>query len=197
MEPFEAAPARGYRLNRYVFAAEIHHLDGMPMYLRTHIDGVAYVYYCNDGETAESATDRLYDGLGGASLAEPSLSSDAGAKALKRGSHGSWISHVSFHGKVEQARTSSRTCAAPLVCPNMHVHLRTVPYAVTTYDAEDENLTAAIANAELERSPSYRAKQQTLSFFRSRAAMPCPHQGLSGYGFWAVIGYGYTPILRI
>jgi len=23
------------------------------------------------------------------------------------------------------------------------------------------------------------------------------HQGLSGYGFWDVIGYGYTPILRI
>jgi len=127
MEPFEAAPARGYRLNRKVFGAEIHHLDDMPMYLRTHIDGVAYMYHCNDGEAAESATDRLCDRLGGASLAEPSLSADAGAKARKRGSHGTWISNVSFYGKVEQARTSSRTCAAPLVCPNMPVHLRTAP----------------------------------------------------------------------
>jgi len=175
MEPFEAAPARGYRLNRKVFAAEIHHLDDMPMYLRTHIDGVAYIYHCNDGETAESATDRLCDRLGGASLTEPSLSTDAGAKARKRGSHGTWISNVSFYGKVEQARTSSRTCAAPLVCPNMPVHLRTAPYAVPTDDAEDEILTAAIANAELERSPAYRAKQQTLSFFRAQAAMPCPY----------------------
>ena len=29
------------------------------------------------------------------------------------------------------------------------------------------------------------------------AFTPTGHQGLSGYGFWAVIGYGYTPILRI
>jgi len=25
----------------------------------------------------------------------------------------------------------------------------------------------------------------------------CSYQGLSGYGFWAGVGYGYTPILRI
>jgi len=30
-----------------------------------------------------------------------------------------------------------------------------------------------------------------------RARRPPVEQGLSGYRFWAVIGYGYTPIIRI
>ena len=66
MEPFEAAPPRGFRLNRKVYVKTVRHLDDMPMYLPTNRDGVAFVYHCNEGETAESAMDRLCDRLGGA-----------------------------------------------------------------------------------------------------------------------------------
>jgi len=127
MEPLEAARAGGYGPNRNVFAFEIHHLSKTPMYLRTHIDGFASVYHCTDGKTAKSATDSLIDRLGGEIVAEPSLSVGAGAKVRKRGSHGTWISNVSFYGKVEQALTSSRTCAARLVCINNPVYLRNAP----------------------------------------------------------------------
>ena len=44
-----------------------------------------------------------------------------------------------------------------------------------TDDADDGNVTTAIAKAELERSPAYGAKQQTLRCFRRQAAMTCPH----------------------
>jgi len=64
MEPLEAARAGGYGPNRNLFAVEIHHLSKTPMYLRTHIDGVASFYHCTDGETAKSATDSLIDHLG-------------------------------------------------------------------------------------------------------------------------------------
>jgi len=41
--------------------------------------------------------------------------------------------------------------------------------------------------------PSFLAVRTSSRFFPPAAGV----QGLSGYGFWAVIGYGYTPILRI
>jgi len=48
MEPFEAAPPRGFRLNRKVYVKTVRHLDDMPMYLPTNRDGVALVYRCNE-----------------------------------------------------------------------------------------------------------------------------------------------------
>jgi len=127
MEFLEAARAGAYGPNQNVFAVEKHHLNKTPIFLRTHIDGVASIYHCTDGETAKSATDSLSDRLGGEILAEPSLSVGTGAKVRKRASHGTWISNVSFYGKVEQARTSSRTCAARFVCINNPVYLRNAP----------------------------------------------------------------------
>ena len=41
--------------------------------------------------------------------------------------------------------------------------------------------------------PSFLAVRTSSRFFPPAAGV----QGLSGYGFWAVVGYGYTPILRI
>jgi len=48
MEPFEAAPPRGFRLNRKVYVKTVRHLDDMPMYLPTNRDGVAFIYRCNE-----------------------------------------------------------------------------------------------------------------------------------------------------
>lgn len=56
----------------------------------------------------------------------------------------------------------------------MPEHLRVAPYALPESDADDEILASAITHAELERSPSYKATQQTLSFYRVQAAKPCP-----------------------
>jgi len=158
MEPFEAAPPRGFRLNRKVYVKTVRHLDDMPMYPPTNRDGVAVVYHCNEGETAETAIDRLCDRLGGAAHAEPSLITGAGTKTQRRGSHGTWSSSIMFYGKLEAARMSSRTCAAPLVCPNMPEDLRLAPYTMPDDDADDALLTAAIERAELERSPAYKGQ---------------------------------------
>jgi len=184
MEPFEAAPPRGFRLNHKVYVKTVRHLDDMAMYLPTIRDGVAFVYYCNEGETAETAIDRLCDRLGGAAHAEPSLITGTGTKTQRRGSHGTWSSSIVFYGKLETAHTSSRTCAAPLVCPNMPEDLRLAPYTMPDDDADDALLTAAIERAKLERSPAYKAKQQTCSFYRAKAASPCPfvHQNYAQLG---------------
>lgn len=137
MQPFESAPSRGYRLNRKVYVREVRHLDDMPLYLATNPGGIAYIYRCHDGTNAEAATDRLCDRLGGGPIADPSLSAGAGARTGKRGSHGIWTSNIVFYGKSETARSSSRACSAPLVCPNMPEHLRVAPYALPESDADD------------------------------------------------------------
>lgn len=127
------------------------------------------------GQTAEGALDRLCDRLGGAQLTQGPPG--AGGRKRKRGQHGGWTSSITFYQKRETTTNSTRQCAAPLVCPRMPVHLRHAPYKLPADDAEEDDavLKAAIEEAELARTPTYRTQQATQSFYRAHVNMPCPY----------------------
>lgn len=60
----------------------------------------------------------------------------------------------------------------------MPEHLRLTPYSSPEADADDAILASAITHAEMERSPAYKAKNQTLCFYRAQAAKLCPYRQL-------------------
>ena len=68
-----------------------------------------------------------------------------------------------------------------------------------------QRASAPPASRRPERTPTSAASSAAAPASAKRGRRPSParrrggrhRQGLSGYGFWAVIGYGYTPILRI
>lgn len=59
----------------------------------------------------------------------------------------------------------------------MPAHVRLAPYRLPSDDGDEEDaiLKAAIEEAELARTPAYRTRQATTSFYRAHAAMPCPY----------------------
>lgn len=150
------------------------YLDEVPMYLPTDPGGVAYVLRRTTGQTGVGALDRLCDRVGGAQLIQGPPG--AGGRKPKRGQHGGWSSSITFYGKRESTTNTTRQCAAPLDCPRMPAHLRLTPYPLPCDDGDEEDaiLKAAIEEADLARSPAYRTRQATTSFYRAHAAMPCP-----------------------
>lgn len=145
------------------------------MYLKTDPGGVAYVLRRPVGQSAEGALDRLCDRLGGAQLTQ--APPGPGGRKRKRGQHGGWSSSISFYGKREAKTNTTRKCAAPLVCPRMPAHMRLAPYRLPADDNDEDDaiLKAAIEEAELAQTPTYRMRQTTIAFFRAHSRVPCPH----------------------
>lgn len=59
VEPFEAVPGRGYRLNRKQSVAVVRFITEMPEYLETPPEGVAYILRRPLGQTPEASLDKL------------------------------------------------------------------------------------------------------------------------------------------
>lgn len=166
VEPFEAVPGRGYRLNRKQSVAVVRFITEMPEYLETHPEGVAYIVRRPLGQTPEASLDKLCDGLGGRRRS-------ADGDSLQ-GPHGSWASTLVYYGKSGVVHTIGRGCSAPLLCPHMPNQMR---HQQCELPSEDDPVPqAAIERAEAERNPQHVVKEATDSFYRAHRQHQCPHR---------------------